>query len=154
MNMATKKTFYTILTISIICLIGIITYAIDTSKAYHPLQQVAKSANDDTSVDSDGDGVIDNAGTAVTATNADNVKCDGEYKSIDQCGLQTTVSASLECQSVDAGAGSLTGDQICNQEKKICVGVFGSGKNSYAEECDESISYDTRVRCCQIRITQ
>lgn len=61
----TKKRFFAI--VGIVLILGFVVYvkaAVNTARPYHPLQQVAKSDSDTTSVDEDGNDLIDRADDA------------------------------------------------------------------------------------------
>ncbi|MFA5930929.1 MAG: hypothetical protein WC821_01305 [archaeon] len=91
---------------------------VDLSKPYHILQQISKSATDLTSIDSDSDGLIDLANSAVK------VKCpDGNYKEAKDCNLAGSVINGITLPTC-SGEAYLKWDNT--QSKWICATISSS----------------------------
>jgi len=102
-----RKVFYLSLSILTLLVVGGLVFAqnVDTTKGWHALSQVAKTSNDPTSVDENGNGVIDEAEVAQTVRcsngDVDIANCDDI--SVDPSVFRIIVDSGVENVEVTCG---------------------------------------------------
>lgn len=165
-----RKRHFAIL-LGVILLLGLVVYvnaALNTAQPYHPLQQVAKSNSDTTSVDNDGNGAIDVADNSELFygrdinqfCKADNSNCPSQCKDMKLETMEIVIGrdkgdADPDCWVIESnkcpdtkmwgnGAGAMTQEECAKgAANNALYGTSGYYYVSYSYNGESSPCFDT-----------